>query len=94
MEGSSRILGNRVHICTPRVSDAKGVIVLTFCVCVFTTLLAEWQMYANCVYFVIVATEFFTNWNAIEGLRRGDFSTVSHKEMTIPLHESWLEYTV
>ena len=29
--------------------------------------------YANCVYFVIVATEFFTNWNAIEGLARGDF---------------------
>ncbi len=33
--------------------------------------------YANCVYFVIVATEFFTNWNAIEGLGRGDFRTVS-----------------
>ncbi len=28
-------------------------------------------IYANCVYFVIVATEFFTNWNAIEGLGRG-----------------------
>ncbi len=28
--------------------------------------------YANCVYFEIVATEFFTNWNAIEGLGRGD----------------------
>ncbi len=38
--------------------------------------------YANCVYFVIVATEFFTNWNAIEGLGRRDFRTVSHKEMT------------
>ncbi len=27
----------------------------------------------DCVYFLIVATEFFTSWNAIEGLGRGDF---------------------
>ena len=47
-------------------------------------------MNANCVYFVIVATEFFTNWNAIEGLGRGDFRTVSHKEMTrITIHCSY-----
>ncbi len=39
----------------------------------------EINIYANCVYFVIVATEFFTNWNAIEGLGRGYFRTVSHK---------------
>ncbi len=46
--------------------------------------------YANCVYFVIVATEFFTNWNAIEGLGRGYFRTVSHKEMTrITIHCSY-----
>ena len=38
--------------------------------------------YANCVYFVIVATAFFTNWNAIEGWGRGDFRNISHKEMT------------
>ena len=47
-------------------------------------------IYANCVYFVTVATEFFTNWNAIEGWGRGDFRTVSHKEMTrITIHCSY-----
>ncbi len=35
-------------------------------------------MYANCVYFVIVATEFFTNWNAIEGWGRGDFKVITY----------------
>ncbi len=52
------------------------------CISRCVNLLSVRTVYANCIYFVIVATEFFTNWNAIEGWGRGDFRTVSHKEIT------------
>ncbi len=48
------------------------------------------RMYANNKYFVEVASHLFTNLNAIKGWGRGDFRTVSYKEMTrITIHFSY-----